>query len=57
MRQPPKQKKINIITIEEPVQNIECFDDLEFLPDHEIIMVIRCELCIGQIDLVDLVIW
>ena len=34
MRQPPKQKKINIITIEEPVQNIECFDDLEFLPDY-----------------------
>ena len=35
MRRPhKKKKKINIIAIEDAVQNIECFNDLEFLPDY-----------------------
>ena len=35
MRRPhKKKKKINIITVEDAVQNIECFNDLEFLPDY-----------------------
>jgi hypothetical protein len=35
MRRPhKKKKKINIIAIEDTVQNIECFNDLECLPDH-----------------------
>ena len=29
-----KKKKINIIAIEDTVRNIECFNDLEFLPDY-----------------------
>ena len=37
MRQPPKKKKINIITIEEPIEPIErigCFGDVGVLPDY-----------------------